>query len=77
MILDTNVLSAFADGDRNDGEVLRGQARVALPVIVLGEFRYGIAASKHRSSYEAWLESVLSHLDVLLITSATSNRTLQ
>ena len=43
MILDTNALSAFVDGARGVGEILRRQSRVALPVIVLGEFRYGIA----------------------------------
>ena len=53
MIMDTNALSAFVDGDASVGEVLRRQARAAIPVIVLGEFRYGIAESRHRSAYEA------------------------
>jgi len=35
---------------------------------VLGEFRYGIALSKHRSSYEAWLEAHLIHFDILSAT---------
>ena len=43
--------------------VLRRQARAAIPVIVLGEFRYGIAQSKHRSAYEAWLDSQLPDFD--------------
>ena len=43
MILDTNALSAFADGDAGVGDALRTQPRAAIPVIVLGEFRYGIA----------------------------------
>ena len=72
MILDTNALSAFADGDPGVGEVLRRQSRAAIPVIVLGEFRYGIATSRHRSTYEAWLDSQLPHFDVLTITEATS-----
>jgi tRNA(fMet)-specific endonuclease VapC len=73
MILDTNALSAFVDGDTGVGEVLRRQARAAIPVIVLGEFRYGIAESRHRSAYEAWLASELPHFDVLAVTDETAS----
>jgi tRNA(fMet)-specific endonuclease VapC len=72
MILDTNALSALVDGDPRVGEVLRYQAQAAIPVIVLGEFRYGIAQSKRRASYEAWLDSHLSHFDVLDVTDETT-----
>lgn len=72
MILDTNALSAFVDGDAGVGDILRRQARVAIPVIVLGEFRYGIAESRHRADYEAWLESELTHFDVLAVTDETA-----
>ena len=72
MILDTNALSAFADGDAAIGEVLRHQSRACLPVIVIGEFRYGIAQSKHRGSYEEWLEAQLRHFHVLDVTEATA-----
>jgi tRNA(fMet)-specific endonuclease VapC len=72
MILDTNALSAFVDGDAGVGDALRTQARAAIPVIVLGEFRYGIAQSRRRSSYEAWLESSLIHFDVLAVTDETA-----
>ena len=72
MILDTNALSAFVDGDASVGEMLRLQARAAIPVIVLGEFRYGIAESRHRRAYEAWLTSELRHFDVLAVTDETA-----
>jgi len=72
VILDTNALSAFVDGDAGVGDVLRRQARAAIPVIVLGEFRYGIAESKRRSSYEAWLESHLIDFDILSVTDVTA-----
>ena len=72
MILDTNALSAFADGEARVGEVLRLQTRAAIPVIVLGEFRYGISQSRHRSDYEAWLESQLPQFDVLPVTEETA-----
>jgi tRNA(fMet)-specific endonuclease VapC len=72
LILDTNALCAFVDGDPGVGEALRGQPRAAIPVIVLGEFRYGIAQSRRRSSYEAWLESYLPEFDVLPVTDETA-----
>jgi predicted nucleic acid-binding protein len=72
MILDTNALSAFVDGDPGVGNVLRAQVRAAIPVIVLGEFRYGIAQSRQRASYEAWLDSNLFNFDVLSVTEETA-----
>jgi len=72
VILDTNALSAFVDGDAGVGAILRTQARAAIPVIVLGEFRYGIAESRHRKAYESWLDSQLRHFDVLAITDQTA-----
>ena len=72
MILDTNALSAFVDGDVAVGEALRHQARACIPVIVLGEFRYGIARSRHRATYEQWLEAQLRHFDVLPVTDVTT-----
>lgn len=72
MILDTNALSAFVDGESGVADQLRRQARAAIPVIVLGEFRYGVAQSKHRSAYEAWLESWLPSFEVLPVTAETT-----
>ena len=72
MILDTNALSAFIDGDADVGEVLRRQERVAIPVIVLGEFRYGIAVSRHRAAYESWLDAHLAGFEILAVTGETT-----
>jgi predicted nucleic acid-binding protein len=72
VILDTNALSAFVDGDAGVGEILRRQSRAAIPVIVLGEFRYGIATSRHRAAYESWLGSHLSHFEILGVTEDTA-----
>jgi predicted nucleic acid-binding protein len=72
VILDTNALSAFVDGDAAVGEVLRHQARACIPVIVLGEFRYGIAQSRRRTAYEQWLKTQLEHFDVLPVTDETA-----
>ena len=72
MIVDTNALSAFVDGDTAVGDILRQQARACIPVIVLGEFRYGIAQSRHRATYEQWLQSELDHFEVLAVTAQTT-----
>jgi predicted nucleic acid-binding protein len=72
MILDTNALSAFVDGEAGVGEVLRRETRAAIPVVVLGEFRYGIEGSRHRAAYEAWLETHLPHFDILAVTEDTA-----
>lgn len=72
MILDTNALSAFVDGDSALGELLRNQSKAAIPVIVLGEFRYGIAGSRHKTAYEEWLRSYLTQFDVLSVTPDTA-----
>lgn len=72
MILDTNALSAFVDGDPALGRLLRVQRRVALPVIVLGEFRYGIAQSRHRAAYETWLDEHVPQFDILDVTAETA-----
>jgi tRNA(fMet)-specific endonuclease VapC len=72
LILDTNALSAFADGAPGVRAILAQQDRPAVPVIVLGEFRYGIVASRHRRAYEEWLESNLRHFDLLAVTVETT-----
>jgi tRNA(fMet)-specific endonuclease VapC len=72
LILDTNALSAFVDGDTGVAQVLRRQSRAALPVIVLAEFRYGLAESRHRAEYEAWMEQHLAGFEVLDVTDTTA-----
>ena len=72
MILDTNALSAFVDGEPKIGAILGSQHRAAIPVIVLGEFRYGIMGSRHRKAYEEWLNAHLRHFDLLAITAETT-----
>ncbi len=47
MIVDTNALSAAADDDPAVIAILTRADQMAIPVIVLGEYRYGIAQSRH------------------------------
>lgn len=72
MILDTNALSAFIDGEPAIGVRLSEEGHVAIPVIVLGEFRYGIAGSRYRDQYERWLADHLSTFEILSVTESTT-----
>src|ERR1700675_695436 len=67
MILDTNALSAAADNDPAVAAILAGVEQMAIPVIVLGEYRHGIAQSRNRASYESWLTGLLHDCMVLAV----------
>ena len=72
MILDTNALSAFADGSSAVGAVAGTAGTLAVPVIVLGEYRYGVAHSSRKRLYEAWLDRYLPIFQVLDVTTSTT-----
>jgi tRNA(fMet)-specific endonuclease VapC len=72
VILDTNALSAFIDGNPAVGDRLSAVERAAVPVIVLGEFRYGISRSRYRARYEQWLDDHLPAFEVLTVTERTT-----
>jgi tRNA(fMet)-specific endonuclease VapC len=72
VILDTNGLSALADGESTLEPILREAAEVALPVIVLGEFRYGVRQSRDRQRYEQWLTESLGNFRILDVDSETA-----
>ena len=72
MILDTNALSAFADGSAPVHDALQTAEVLAVPVVVLGEYRYGVAHSTRRGEYEAWLDRYLPTFRVLEITAETA-----
>jgi tRNA(fMet)-specific endonuclease VapC len=72
MILDTNALSAFADADDDLLPVLGKTQELCLPVIVLGEYRYGIANSHYHAKYRHWLARDLNLFRILEVSEATS-----
>jgi tRNA(fMet)-specific endonuclease VapC len=72
VILDTNGLSAVADGDAALEPILRKAVEVAVPVIVLGEYRYGIRQSRDRQRYEQWLTESIRNYRVLDVDEATT-----
>jgi tRNA(fMet)-specific endonuclease VapC len=73
VILDTNALSAAADDDPGLAAVLARAEQMALPVIVLGEYRHGIAQSRHRAICENWLAGLLNDCMVLDIQEPTTH----
>lgn len=72
MILDTNALSAAADDEPGITDILAASPSLELPVIVLGEYRYGISHSRHRASYRRWLEALIRDIGILDITEETT-----
>ena len=72
MILDTNALSAWADGLPAVEPVLQAARRLVVPCIVLGEYYYGIRQSNRRRRYEYWLRRYLPDLDIVGVTHATA-----
>ena len=72
MILDTNALSAVADEDPEIETALREAEFLALPVIALGEYRYGIIQSRYREEYEAWLNGLVAECRLIEITEPTT-----
>jgi predicted nucleic acid-binding protein len=59
LILDTNGLSAYLDKAPGAVEAVSQARELAIPVIVAGEFAFGIARSRHRDAYERSLQRML------------------
>ena len=72
MILDTNALSAWLDGEPSIEIRLSSAEHVALSVIVLGEYRFGVLYSRHHMEYERRLALVEADLPVIGIDSETA-----
>ncbi|MCB1079530.1 MAG: PIN domain-containing protein [Verrucomicrobiae bacterium] len=73
MILDTNALSAFADNDLDLLSILPSDRPWALPVIVIGEYRFGLLGSREKDAREEWLDRLISVVTVLEITERTAS----
>jgi tRNA(fMet)-specific endonuclease VapC len=72
LILDTNALSAIAEGEPGAVKTFARTSHVAIPVIVLGEYRFGIAQSKYKREYDRWLEEIVSASRILDINEETA-----
>lgn len=73
MILDTNALSAIAEGHPAVARILASARRLAVPVVAIGEYRYGIAQSRYTARYRSWLDGLIGETIVLDVTEQTSH----
>lgn len=71
-MLDTNALSAWADGAPGAEAPLRAASRLVVPSVVLGEYLYGVRSSRYRERYEEWLRENLPLTEVAVVTAATA-----
>lgn len=72
MILDTNAISDWCDANTRLLRVLPKDRPIYLPVIVLGEYRFGIKAARDRAVREGWLDTVESSVVVLDVDTTTA-----
>lgn len=73
MILDTNTVSALLAGDPALSKALAGEDRHHLPVIVIGEYRYGLLRSRFRTHLEDLLETLIRESFVLGVDRVTAD----
>ena len=71
MILDTNALSAILRGDEAVAELLSGTEHLHLPVIVLGEYRFGLLSSRVRRSLDPLLQTLEAESVILPVDADT------
>jgi len=72
VILDTNAISAWAEQNPSALRLIEAQPFLCLPVIVLGEFRFGLRGSRKRSVLEPQLDLLEQTVRVLDITRETA-----
>jgi len=72
VIIDTNALSAFFDAEPGAVRSFERADDIALPVIVLGEYRFGLLGSRKRRAREEVLDQLVRSSRVLEVTDATS-----
>ena len=71
MLLDTNALSALAAREEELIKILEGAPRLAVTIISLGEYVYGLTQSRHQKELAKWLEAFLSRAELLYISRKT------
>ena len=72
MIVDTNALSAFFDAEAGVVRRFERADDIAVPVIVLGEYRFGLLGSRKRQVREEVLDRFVRAARMLEVTDATS-----
>ena len=72
MILDTSAVSALAMGDAGILKVLAASERHHLPVIVIGEYDFGLAGLRRGRELQKWLALLVSESIILSVELATA-----
>jgi tRNA(fMet)-specific endonuclease VapC len=72
VILDASALSAVAGNEAVAVRLFSQAVTIELPVIVLGEYRFGIVHSRRRSEYEKWLGELVAATRVLPVDEETT-----
>jgi tRNA(fMet)-specific endonuclease VapC len=72
VILDTNAVSSLLSGDPALGGLLAARPRHHLPVIVIGEYRFGLLRSRHRQHLELLLATLIRESSVLVVDETTA-----
>jgi tRNA(fMet)-specific endonuclease VapC len=72
VILDTNAISAFAGSEKSAMDIFQTQSRLFLPVIVIGEYRFGLLKSREKLKREAWFDLLIEMLEILEIKVETT-----
>lgn len=72
MIIDTNALSDYLEGNDAVIAFVDSQPTIEIPVIVIGEYRFGLLGSRHRDEYEKVLARFILDAHVLMIDETTA-----
>ena len=72
MILDTNAVSALFAGEPALEEILAERERHQIPVIVVGEYLFGLAASKAGGQLRTLLDQLIAGSEILEVDAVTT-----
>jgi tRNA(fMet)-specific endonuclease VapC len=72
LIVDTNALSAFAERNQAVRDALAKARGPFLPVIVLGEYLFGLLSSREREEREQWLYDLTAYWTVFPVSTETA-----
>jgi tRNA(fMet)-specific endonuclease VapC len=73
VILDTSAVSALFAGNTALERLLGVAPRHELPTIVVGEYRYGLARSRHRRLLSSLLDELIRESTILVIDLDTTS----
>ncbi len=72
-MLDTNALSAWADGDGALLGILPNGRLWRVPVVALGEFLFGIRRSRAHTELERWIDDVEATCALAVVDADTAD----